>query len=212
MTDFENSNSTDRDELLQRVALMETMIAEGRASTGRYGWIFVAWGVCYISAVLWGSFGPHPFWAWPVCLAITIFGVSIGQSRQAAAKRRSGTVSAQSRVLGGLWMAFGIGISLFCAAAAASHHIGDVIFVSVLCFFLGTVNVTSASIYRWKMQGLAGVIWWAAGVVAMFASPNVAGIAFLVATFLSQIVFGFYLIAVERRQELGQSPAVQRHA
>jgi len=46
-------------------------------------------------------------------------------------------------------------------------------------------------------------------VVALFASPNVAGIAFLTATFLSQIVFGFYLMAVERRR-----PAlpVQRHA
>ncbi len=191
MTDFENNSSTDRDELLQRVALMETMIAEGRASTGRYGWIFVAWGFCYIVAALWAGMGPHPFWAWPVCLAITIPVVAIVQTRQAKVAAARGFISAQSRVLGGIWMAFGIGISLFCAAAAASHHIGDVIFVSVLCFFLGTVNVTSATIYRWKMQGMAGVIWWAAGVVALFASPNIAGIAFLVATFLSQIVFGF---------------------
>jgi hypothetical protein len=200
MTDFENTNSTDRDELLQRVALMETMIAEGRASTGRYGWIFVAWGFCYIIAALWAGMGPYPGWAWPVCLAITIPVVAIGQSRQVKAAAARGTITAQSRVLGGLWLAFGVGISLFCTAAAASHHIGDAIFVSALCFFLGTVNVTSASIYRWKMQGVAGLIWWAAGVVGFFAGPNGAGIAFLVATFLSQIVFGFYLMAVERRR------------
>ena len=204
MTNFDNNGGTTREDLMQRVALMESMIAEGRESTMRYGWIFVAWGVCYILAVLWSSIGPHPFLAWPVCLAITILGVSVGQARQTKAAG-SGAFSSKSRTLGGVWMTFGIGISLFCAAAAASHHIGDPMFVSVLCFFLGTVNITSASIYRWKMQGLAGAIWWAAGVAALFVSPNDGGIAFLVATFLSQIVFGFYLMAKERRRASQQT-------
>ena len=205
MADYGTDGGTTRDDLLQRVALMEAMIAEGRDSTQRYGWVFVAWGVCYITAVLWGSLGPHPGWAWPICLAVTIPAVNIGLWRQGKAAASRGPISSMSRTLGAVWMAFGAGIMLFVGAVAASHHFDDVMFVSVICFFLGTVNVTSAAIYRWRVQGLAGAIWWAAGVFALFASPNGAGIAFLVATFLSQIVFGFYLMALENRRASRQT-------
>ena len=200
MTNFETDNGTTRDDLLQRVALMETMIAEGRCTTQRYGWIFVAWGLCYLIAVAWTALGPHPVWAWPICLAVTILGVNLGLYRQGKAATSRGPVSSMTRTLSAVWLAFGLGIMLFVGAVAASRHFGDVMFISTICFFLGTVNVTSASIYRWKMQGLAGVIWWAAAVFALFANPNDAGIAFLIATFLSQIVFGLYLMALEHRR------------
>ncbi len=196
MADFDRDTGSTRDELLQRVALMETMIAEGRCTTQRYGWVFVAWGLCYIIASLWAGMGPHGVWAWPACLTVTIVGVNLGLRRQ----RRAAAVSSMSRTLGAVWMAFGIGIMLFVGAVAASHRFDDVMFIAVICLFLGTVNVTSAAIYRWKMQGLAGAIWWAAGVTALFVSPEGAGIAFLVATFLSQIVFGCYLMVLENRR------------
>jgi hypothetical protein len=196
MADFNTEPGATRDDLLQRVALMETMIAQGRCSTQRYGWVFVAWGVCYIAASLWAGMGPHPVLAWPVCLTITILGVNFGLWRQG----RTAAVSSMSRTLGAVWMAFGVGIMLFVGAVAASHHFDDVMFISVICFLLGTVNVTSAAIYRWKMQGLAGGIWWAAAVIALFVGQEAAGIAFLVATFLSQIVFGLYLMVLESRR------------
>jgi hypothetical protein len=44
MANFEAEDGTTRDDLVQRVALMEEMITEGRKSTVRYGWIFVLWG------------------------------------------------------------------------------------------------------------------------------------------------------------------------
>ena len=44
MANFEMDGGTTRDELVQRVALMEAMIAEGRRSTARYGWVFVIVG------------------------------------------------------------------------------------------------------------------------------------------------------------------------
>lgn len=196
MADLDTEPGATRDDLVQRITLMETMIAEGRCSTQRYGWVFVAWGVCYIVASLWAGMGPHPIWAWPVCLAITIPGVNVGLWRQG----RAAAVSSMSRTLGAVWMAFGVGIMLFVGTVAASHHFDDVMFLSVICFFLGTVNITSAAIYRWKMQGLAGAIWWASGVFALFVSQEAAGIAFLVATFLSQIVFGLYLMVLESRR------------
>ena len=137
MTNFETDNGTTRDDLLQRVALMETMIAEGRCTTQRYGWIFVAWGLCYLIAVAWTALGPHPVWAWPICLAVTILGVNLGLYRQGKAATSRGPVSSMTRTLSAVWLAFGLGIMLFVGAVAASRHFGDVMFISTICFFLG---------------------------------------------------------------------------
>ena len=126
--------------------------------------------------------------------------VTTGQVRQS--RRRQGAVSTKTRTLGGVWLSFSVGIMLYVAAAAISHHIVNhqVMFVSTICFMLGTVNVTSAAVYRWYVQGMAGVVWWAAGVYTQFTDANGAAVAFLVATFLAQIVFGLYLMARERRR------------
>ena len=45
MAEFEQEDGMTRDDLVQRVALMEEMIAEGRRSTICFGWIFVLWGL-----------------------------------------------------------------------------------------------------------------------------------------------------------------------
>ena len=50
---MEREDGTTREELVQRVALMEEMIAEGRRITARYGWIFVLWGLTYFAAIGW---------------------------------------------------------------------------------------------------------------------------------------------------------------
>ena len=68
MTNLEQGNGTSRDDLLQRLALMETMIAEGRRNTGRFGWVFILWGfgvpqrdrrVLSLAAVVLGLAHPH---------------------------------------------------------------------------------------------------------------------------------------------------------
>ncbi len=51
----------EEQELKDRLSLIETMIAEGRRTTERWGWTFVLWGVAYYVAIVWVSVGPqHP--------------------------------------------------------------------------------------------------------------------------------------------------------
>src|ERR1019366_9067886 len=68
MTTPERDNGTTRDDLLQRVALMETMIAEGRRNTGRFGWIFVLWGLVCLGGDGWSYLQPHSVWVWPIVI------------------------------------------------------------------------------------------------------------------------------------------------
>ena len=69
MTSPEPESGASRDELLQRIALVETMIAEGRRSTARCGWIFVLWGLVDIAGVGWEKVQSNFDWIWPITLA-----------------------------------------------------------------------------------------------------------------------------------------------
>ena len=108
MNSPETDNGITRDDLLQRVALMETMIAEGRRNTGRFGWIFVMWGLIYFVAMGWVVFLPFKDWAWPVCVTV---GVLVGIVR--GRKRTVGSSENQrSRSIEAVWQAMCVAIIL----------------------------------------------------------------------------------------------------
>ena len=74
----------ERQELSDRLSLIESMIAEGRRTTESWGWTFVLWGVAYYVAILWATLG-HSNWAWPVtmsaaCVVIVSFPVQANQN------------------------------------------------------------------------------------------------------------------------------------
>ena len=207
MSNFEMDGGTTRDELVQRVALMETMIAEGRRSTARHGWIFVLWGVVYFAALGWSFFLPFPNFAWPVCIVTAIVVLSVVKVRQ---RRRGATESVRSLNIEAVWKAMGITITLFIYAAIVSHHMNGPAFWAAISFFVGLAHCISAMILRWWGQGIVAAIWLAGGIATFFFTRPSEGIGiFLVATFFGQIVFGLYVMMLERRRVAGQ---VQHHA
>jgi len=57
----------ERQELHDRLSLIESMIAEGRRTTESWGWTFMLWGVAYYLAIVWATWGRFPF-AWPLTM------------------------------------------------------------------------------------------------------------------------------------------------
>jgi len=198
MSASEGGNGMNRADLLQRVELIETMIAEGRQVTGRYGWIFVAWGLIYIVATLWTMLLPKANWAWPVCIVLGVVLIKIGKTRQ----RRAGGSgeNPRSRSIEAVWTAMGMAITLYVFGAVASHHVMSPAYVAAILFFLGLANAASAIILRWKMQGLVAAIWWMGGFASFFAGPREAVAIFLTATFFGLILFGLYAMMQERQR------------
>jgi hypothetical protein len=78
-------------------------------------------------------------------------------------------------------------------------HVG----VAIITTLLGAANATSSILLKWKMQFACAVIWWATAIVAAFASDKVTEVAFLVALFLCQILFGIYGMISEARNRSG---------
>lgn len=200
------NDGATRDDLMQRVALMETMIAEGRKTTARYGWVFVMWGLLYIAAVGWMLFLPFANLAWPVCIGAGIVVMVVSESRR---KRMEGSGNLKSRSVGAVWASMGMTLTLFVIAAAVSHHWETACFAAIL-FFVGLAHLASAMILRWGVQGLAAAVWLGCGVACFFftTSSEWLGI-FVAASFFGNVLFGLYVMMIERRRT---GALVQDHA
>jgi hypothetical protein len=208
MSNFEQDNGTTRADLVARVALMEAMIAEGRRTTTRFGWIFLMWGLLYFAAIGWEMFLPAARFAWPVCMALGFVIIWAWRWRQ---KRFGlGDEGPRSRSIGAVWSAMGCAISIYMLAAALSHHIGQQPAVNAaVLIFLGLAHAASALILRWRAQGAVAAIWWAGGIAVFFAPESASVAIFLVATLFGMIVFGLYAMMLERRRAAG---LVEHHA
>ncbi len=214
MTNPETDNGTTRDDLVQRVALMETMIAEGRKSTARFGWVFVMWGLIYFVAMGWVVLLPFKEWAWPVCVTIGVL-VSIVRGRVRAV---GSSESQRSRSIEAVWQAMCVAIILYVIGAGVSGHGNQSAYYAAVFFFVGLANGISARILRWGVQGLVAFIWWGCGAALFFfQTRNEVLSIFLVAAFFGMILFGLYAMMLERRraaaQVQGQAQGrVQNHA
>ncbi len=187
-------NSDDL-ELRERLNLIESMIAEGRRSTESWGWVFVLWGVAYYVAIAW-SIWIHSGLAWPVTM-IAAFLLTVVL---AARKRRKRPATAISRAISAIWRAMGISMFVVLLSLGMAGRYEPHVSVAICGAMLGSTNAASSMILRWKMQFACAVVWWAAAVAALFGSANQSMIAFLVAIFFCQILFGLYAMAGESRK------------
>lgn len=208
----------EKQELRERLNLIEDMIAEGRRQTESWGWLFVLWGIAYYVAVAWSSLQESPSaWdhhyflfgnvhlglAWPVTMALAAaLTLAIGMRK---GRRRPATTI--SRAVLAVWN--GIGISMFPLffALSFSGRIDDHSFVAILAGLLGAVNWASGIILRWRTQIACAVIWWIATVVACFGTQTQLAATFLTAVFLCQIAFGIYAMICDWRRTHGAAHA-----
>lgn len=200
------SESTNRQELADRLSLIENMLAEGRRKTESWGWTFVLWGVAYVAAIIasnvgyplaqWTTWG-HRSLAWPVCVvaALIVMWVVIA----AGARKEKQPDTTMGRAIFSLWAALGISMFLLLFALGASARLDQQAFVAIICGLLGMTNAASSMILRWKLQFGCALIWWAAAVGSCFSSTPVCLGIFLTAIFLCQIVFGLYGMTSEAR-------------
>jgi hypothetical protein len=195
------TSSNEELDLKDRLSLIETMIAQGRRTTESYSWTFILWGVAYFVAIAWssGGFG-GPIWsrdymAWPVTMAAA-FALTW---KLAVRKSRKQPATTAGRAISSIWYAMGISMFVLLLSLGLSGRGDQQVFIAVIGTMLGTANAASSMLLRWKQQFACAVVWWAAAVVSLFATVPQSTIAFLVAIFFCQIVFGIYGMVCEAR-------------
>jgi hypothetical protein len=201
------TDEMDGQDLAERVRLIESMMAEGRQRTARWGWTFVLWGVAYLIATAWSSgLVGGPVWAqrllaWPVMMIAASIVMGVGISRM----EKGQPATTLGRAIGATWMAMGISLFVVLMSLGLSGRYDMHVFVAIIGGMLGVANMASATILKWKMQFACAAVWLASAVLACFGTEEQAGIAFLAATFFCQIVFGVYAMVLEsqRRKQSG---------
>jgi len=180
----------------QRLSMIESMIAEGRRTTESWGWTFVLWGVAYYIAIAWSTLAQFGL-AWPITMvaACVLMAFLIGRKRS---RGGGGPVTTTiGRAIRSIWIASGISMFVLLDALGFSSRAEWHVAVAVAATLVGTANAASSLILKWKLQFACAVVWLAAAVVSCIGTVNQSSIAFLVAIFLCQIVFGVYLMIRE---------------
>jgi len=190
MNDF-----TTRQELSERLSLIENMIAEGRQTTESFGWMFVLWGVAYYVAIAWSTWG-HSAYAWPV----TMISAALLTGLVSPRRRRREPETTIGRSIAAIWISLGISLFILCLGTALSGHAEQHVFLAMIECILGAANAMSGLILKWKFQLGCAIVWWAAALASLFGTINQSSMAFLIAIFLCQIVFGTYISISEARQ------------
>lgn len=190
-------------ELRERLGLIESMIAEGRSTTERWGWAFVVWGVVYIAAIGWSTKISNG-WPWLVCVAVGLLVTGVGASFRV--RRRPVTIL--GRAIGSIWIGLSVSMTvLFTTLGVTGRLVDQHVSVAMAAAMLGLANGASGMVLHWKPQITCAVVWWAAAVAACFGSEEQCGIVFIAAIFFCQIVFGIYAMVAEARKQAGLSHA-----
>jgi hypothetical protein len=198
MTNMEREDGTTRDDLVQRVALMEAMIAEGRQTTVRFGWIFLLWGLIDLVGVGWGELQPDFRWVWP----ITISAGFVLQFIILALRRKGGYRcggSMRGRSVAAVWRMMGLTVLLYVVAAIVQHKAGQISYIAAILMFVGMAHAISAVILRWWAQGLVAGVWLAGGVATFFVPRSYVLGVFIAEMCLGMVLFGLYAMWLERR-------------
>jgi fatty acid desaturase len=194
-------------ELKDRLSLIETMIAEGRKTTERWGWTFVLWGVAYYVAIAWATWG-HSNLAWPVTMVATGLLTAVVASRMGS-KEPDTTMG---RAIWSIWIAVGVSLFVFCLSASIAGRIDQQTFIAAVAAMLGTANAASSLILKWGAQFFCALAWWTAAALSCFASVTQSTVLFLTAIFLGQIVFGTYMMISEAREKRASGKSGAAHA
>ncbi len=197
MTNPEPESGTSRDDLIQRLALMETMIAEGRRSTTRCGWIFVLWGLVDIAGIGWEWVRPS-YWIWPTVLATGFAAMFLIRALQKPDPFRCSSM--EGRTVSAIWGMMGLATTLYVAAGIYRHLSWQYSYIAAIFMFVGLAHAISAMVLRWRVQGVVAMFWWAGGIAMFFAHrDNEIFIIFPLEMFFGMVLFGLYAMMLDRR-------------
>jgi hypothetical protein len=192
MTNPEPETGKNRDELLQRLELMESMISEGRRSTTRCGWIFVLWGVVDIAGMAWEWYRSS-YWIWPTVLATGFAVMFLIQTLQKRKPSRMRCAGMERRTVNSIWSMMGLAVTLYVAGGMVRHLTWQYSYIAAIFMLVGMAHAISAMVLRWRIQGLVAALWWAGGIAMFFAhSGNEIFVIFPLEMFFGMILFGLY--------------------
>ena len=192
-------DQANRHDLQERIELIEKMMLEARRTTEYWGWNFVLWGAAYLIATAWASTTQNPNIAWPVTMIVAGVTTMLISRRKNQSKPRT----VLGRAMMAIWVSMGAALFLFCFSTAFTGHWEIHTSTAAIETILGTANVASGILLRWRAQAFVGILWWAAAVATYMVPASQVGWIFIAITLVGMIGFGLYLMILESRAKSG---------
>jgi hypothetical protein len=200
MTSAGMDDETNREDLMERLAMMERMIAEGRRSTNRCGWIFVLWGLVDIAGMAWEWFRSS-YWIWPTVLTVGFVLMFLVLALQKRGRIRCANI--EGRTVSAIWSMMGLATTLYVAAGIWRHLAWQYSYFAAIFMMVGMAHAISALVLRWRAQGLVAALWWAGGIAMFFAhSSKEIFVIFPLEMFFGMVLFGLYGMMLDRRDRV----------
>lgn len=187
--------TTSQQELLDRFAVIEHMIQEGRQTTGSWGWVSLLWGTGQIVAMFWSMHISQPIFAWlPAMSACAVLSGLIYWWR----RRRQPAQTTVGRALSAIWVGTTVSMFILGFVGGFTSTLSYRAILAVLLCLQGTGNFASGIILRWRLQLAVALLWWVAVPFIMLMPLPPAQWTFILVTGIGDVLFGLYLMVVER--------------
>jgi hypothetical protein len=160
---------------VEELAFIKNIIKESRKSYALSGKPYIFWGILivvglfleYLRGIDIIDFD-YMFFVWIILIGIG-WGYAYHESKKH--KRESKTISLAGKILGGVWLACGVSMTIFGFLGTISGAIKGVYVSPVLSLVLAIAYFVTGVVYDYKWQRNLSIGWWA-GAIFMFFFPG----------------------------------------
>jgi hypothetical protein len=185
------------------LALIRRLMDEGQRSVRDDGSHFIGWGLAAVVGLVLtdlattGTLEIPIALVWlPVLVGGWIFSLRAGRRAHATAR----VVTAAGRLLAGVWIGTGIGITLLTALSLSGSGIPPVALGGIVAVLLGTGFFASGFVIGGWMTYLA-LAWWIGGAALLMWPTRHAPLLLAAMLLLLQVLPGMILFARARRED-----------
>ncbi|HLT24402.1 MAG TPA: hypothetical protein VK004_04690 [Ignavibacteria bacterium] len=174
---------------------IKKLMEESRRSLAENGIGYILWGVLVVIGIVFNYLRItdvtqiSPLYVW---IAVVGTGWAVTFYWLKKEKKMPGSKSVLNRILGSVWVAAGIGMTLIGFPGTLSNTLPGYSILPMMCLVLGIAYYVSGAVYGEKWIKLIGLGWWAAAALFMFWKNVNSLLIFAALMILFQVIPGIY--------------------
>ena len=189
----------------EEIAFIKNIIRESRSSFALNGKPFIFWGIIIVVGLLMEFlrrfFLPEfhsMYFVWILLIAVGWIYAYIESRKH---KNRSKAKSLGPKILGSIWLACGISMTIIGFIGTISGAIKGVYVSPVLSLMLAIAYFVSGVIYEYKWLRNLSIGWWLGAIVMFFFPSQFTTLIMALLMIFLQIVPGIILLKIVRKNE-----------
>lgn len=185
---------------MEQLNMISSMISEARKSFSKTSIYFLIWGVVMAAAGLvefWLTQNAYayPYISWPIAGLVGGIWAGIVGRKQGMEQQH---FTLYDRAIMAIWSSYTITLILVVIAAVLQKQNPGL----WIMFLTGLPTMASGILIKFRPLVLGGIVFWVAGLIALFIPANYLALVFAISLFLGYIIPGLMLKKAEENGSL----------